>query len=40
MSYCQAPFRWRHGGMAQIKSFLKDRVADGTYVPLLKDGLD
>lgn len=36
----QAPYRWRHADLTQIKAFLKDRVADGTYVPIFPDGLD
>lgn len=36
----QAPFRWRHAGLAEIRHFLKARVADGTYKPHLTYGLD
>lgn len=37
---CKAPFRWRHSDLTQIKSFLLDRVADGSYTPLVTEGLD
>ena len=35
----QAPFRWRHARMAEIRHFLQERVADGSYVPVLEEGL-
>lgn len=35
----KAPFRWRHARMVEIRNFLHDRVADGSYVPVLEEGL-
>lgn len=38
--FAQAPFRWRHADLAQIKAFLKAKIQDGSYKPFLEGGLD
>ena len=36
----QAPYRWRHANLEQIRNFLKCRLADGTYTPVMSAGLE
>ena len=36
----QAPFRWRHAQLADAKDHVKGCIQSGTYMPLLKGGLD
>ena len=35
----QAPFRWRHARLASLKQFLKQKVAEGAYHPIITTGL-
>ena len=35
----EAPFRWRHAFLREVHTFLRERVEDGSYCPLLPDGL-
>ena len=36
----KAPYRWRHARVQELQAYLKAQVADGTYTPLLSQGLD
>ena len=38
--FVKAPFRWRHAMLAEARTHVKQSIDDGTYVPLLKGGLD
>ncbi|CAK9034001.1 Putative rhamnose biosynthetic enzyme 1 [Durusdinium trenchii] len=35
----QAPFNWRHAGLAEIKHSLQRKACDGSYTPILRSGL-
>ena len=35
-----SPPDWAHGRLDELKSFLEDRVRDGSFKPLFKEGLD
>lgn len=35
----KAPYRWRHAALTPIREYLKERVSDGTYEPVLSNGL-
>ncbi|CAL1161035.1 unnamed protein product [Cladocopium goreaui] len=35
----KGPFRWRHARLAGLKEFLLERIADGSYRPILTHGL-
>ena len=39
-SSCQAPYRWRHATLEDVRKDLKQMVKDGTYRPILTTGLD
>ena len=34
-----SPPEWEHGNLGELTSFLRERVADGSFVPLLEEGL-
>lgn len=36
----KAPHRWRHALLADLRNHVKSAIEDGSYVPLLKGGLD
>ena len=36
----QAPHRWRHALLADLRAHVKSAIKDGSYEPLLEGGLD
>ena len=38
--FVEAPHRWRHALLADLRSHVKIAINDGSYVPLLTGGLD
>ena len=37
---CQAPYRFRHAALTDIRDFLVSEMREGRFHPLFRDGLD
>ena len=35
----KAPFGWRHAGLHEVRTFLKNEIATGAYTPIFEGGL-